>query len=435
MVFSYPNGSNMYKLAKKLFPLNRSLTGAGINKSYEIINQIHKEFNYLTFKTGEKVFDWEIPFQWDVEDAYIEHESGKRFCDIRENNLHIIGYSEPVDQILNKNDLIAKINYIEDYPEAIPYLTTYYKRDWGFCMSYNQFLNLPDGNYKCYIDSILKPGEMKVMEILIPGESDEEIFFSSYLCHPSMANNELSGPTLVSEILTYIKQLKKRKFSYRFVLLPETIGSIAYLSKRLEILKANVICGFNLSCCGDDRRYTHLESRKGNTLADQALSAALVGKKNVYIKSFLERGSDERQYNSPGVDLPLCGFSKSKWDDYPEYHTSLDNLELISAKGLQESFDVMKSIVDSFEVGYMPKVTTICEPQLGKRGLYDSSDWISYGQENNKNLRKSILNLRIDLLAYADGKINIFEICKIINFKLEDVLREVKFLKENFLLN
>ena len=434
MVSEYPNGAEMYSLAKELFPLNRSLTGEGINKSYEIINKVHEEFDYLTFSSGEKVFDWEIPLQWDVLDAYIEHESGEKFCDIKENNLHLIGYSEPVDLILKKKDLISKIKFLKDYPDAIPYSTTYYKKDWGFCISYNQYLKLPDGNYRCYINSSLKPGQMKVMEILIPGHSEKEIFLSSYLCHPSMANNELSGPVLISEILKYIKKLKNRKYSYRCVLLPETIGSIAYLSRRLEILKKNVICGFNVSCCGDDRRFTHLQSRKGNTLADQSLAAALLGRGNVHTKSFLERGSDERQYNSPGVDLPLCGFSKSKWDDYPEYHTSLDNLELISEKGLQESFDVIKTIIDSFEVGFLPKATNFCEPQLGKRGLYNSSDWVSFSKDQKENLRKSLLNLRFDLLAYADGETNIFEICKLINFKLEDIVREVKILKENSLL-
>ena len=230
---------------------------------------------------------------------------------------------------------------------------------------------LPEGKYKAYIDSSFKNGKLNIVEANIKGHSKKEIFFSTYFCHPSMANDNLSGPVVMSALLKYLnKNFNKRKFSYRFVFLPETIGSIAYLSKNVNKLKKNVIAGFNLSCVGDEKAYSHISSRQGNCLADLALSSALIGLKNVKNYSFLHRGSDERQYCSPGVDLPLCGFSRSKFGQYPEYHTSADNLSLVSNKGLNESLGVLKNIVDAFELGLFPKTKFLGEPQLGKRNLY-----------------------------------------------------------------
>lgn len=430
---SSDNGLNMYKLAERLFPISRSLTGKGIHDSYEIIREENPEFKYLNFKTGKKVFDWEIPYEWNINDAYIKHESGEKFCEFKKNNLHVVGYSTNINIKLTKEELIKKLFYRKDLPNAIPYVTSYYRKDWGFCITYDEYKNLPNGLYTCYIDSTLKQGKLSLIEAVIPGKSSKEIFFSSYLCHPSMANNELSGPVLISELMKYVKHLKDREFTYRFVLLPETIGSIAYLSKRADHLKKNVICGYNLTCCGDNKRYTHIQSREANTVADQGLIAALRGKENVITKSFLERGSDERQYNSPGIDLPLCGFSRSKFGDYDEYHTSLDNLDFISDSGLQGSFNIMQSIIDAFEIGFIPKSNFICEPQLGKRNLYPS---ISQVQEKDmiKNNRTA-LNLRMDLIAYSDGKKNIFEITNIIGFKLKEVIHEMATLKKASILS
>lgn len=219
-----------------------------------------------------------------------------------------------------------------------------------------------------------------------------------------MANNELSGPVVINEIIKYIKEMNYRKYNYRFVLLPETIGSIAYLSKNSENLIKKVICGFNLSCCWDDLRFTHIQSPLGNNLADLALKAALIGKKNVVSKSFLERGSDERQYCSPRINLPVCGFSRSKYWDYKEYHTSLDDLSFISEEGLKGTFDIVKSIIDAFEFGIYPMILTFGEPQLGKRGLYSNLSNDIAGQE------RDYVGIRMDILAYCNSKTSIFEI-------------------------
>ena len=415
---------SMYEIAEILFPLNRSLTGEGIEKSFDLFREIHKEFETLIFKTGEKVGDWEIPDEWNISDAYIELENGERICEFSKCNLSVVGYSIPINETFSFEELIQHLHYREDLPNAIPYVTSYYKKYWGYCLEYSLFQKLKKNKkYKCVIDSKLEPGKLTLMEAIIPStkELEKDIFFSSYLCHPSMANNELSGPVVLNEIIKYVKQNPNRKYNYRFVLLPETIGSIAYLSRKSKELIERVICGFNLSCCGDNRQFTHIQSPLGNNIADVALQAALIGKNNVYSTSFIERGSDERQYCSPQVNLPLCGFSRSKFGEYKEYHTNLDNLDFISQEGLLGSFNVIKSIIDAFEFGIYPITLTLGEPQLGKRGLYKNLSNHIAGQ-------KRPCGIRSDIIAYCDGKRSIFEIAILTNIPLNIVVEELKIL-------
>jgi len=292
-------------------------------------------------------------------------------------------------------------------------------------MTENTKKKLPSGNYKVLINSTLSKGIMEIMHAKISGKSKKEIFFSSYVCHPSMANNELSGPVLLNAIMQYLKtKYPKSFYSYRFVLLPETIGSIAYLSKFKNILKKNVICGFNLTCVGDEREYSVINSPEGNTLADYSLESALIGKKNVKSYSFLHRASDERQYCAPNIDLPLCRFSKSK--DYPEYHTDKDDFKVVTEKGLDQSLDVFKDIIDAFETGLYPKTKILCEPNLGKRNLYPTIS--QKGSYNNE------LVMRMDLIALSNGKNSIFKISKLLNKNLNTVCREYKLLKSKGLL-
>ena len=414
----------MYELAEILFPIPRSLTGSGIRKSFDIFRDLHPEFKTFTFKTGQKVGDWEIPEEWEIYDGYIELESGKRICEFNKCNLSIVGYSTPINAILSLDELTPHLHYRKDLPNAVPYVTSYYKKYWGFCLKYELFKTLKNNEkYKCVINSQLKPGSLELIEAIIPSKSKQQkdIFFSSYLCHPSMANNELSGPVVLNQIIKYVKTIEKRKYNYRFVLLPETIGSIAYLSENSEELKEKVICGFNLTCCGDRKKYTHTQSPFGDNLTDQALRAALIGMENVFTKSFIERGSDERQYCSPNVNLPICSFSRSKFGDYTEYHTSLDNLNFISEEGLQGSFFVMKTIIDALELGLYPVSKTIGEPQLGKKGLYNNLS-------NHKAGNKRPCGIRSDILAYCNGRITIFDIAIITKIPLKIVIDELNLL-------
>jgi len=423
--FNFP----MFIWAKKIFPWHRSLSGYGTYKTLEFLKSLNKELKLKFFKSGEKCFDWNIPKEWLIRDAFIQHESGKKFCEIKKNNLHIVQYSQPINLRLKLNDLKKKLFYLKRRPKSIPYVTSYYKKNWGFCLSYNQFKTLPKGNFKVFIDSELKNGKVHYGEIFLKGKSKKEILFSTYVCHPSMANNEVSGPVVSIALSKYLSKFsrKKLKYSYRFIFIPETIGAIAYINKNLKKLKKNVICGFNLSCVGDGRAYSIISSRLGNTLADKALAASLKDKKKVKIYSFLERGSDERQFCSPGVDLPFCGFSRSKYHEYPEYHTSDDNLNIISQKNLEESFDVLKNIIDVFEKDLHPKFRFICEPKMDKRNLYESLS-------KDRNYLNKSLRDRMDFLAYADGNHTFFDIVKKCNFNLSEGIFIYDLLKKNKLL-
>ena len=288
---------------------------------------------------------------------------------------------------------------------------------------------MKNSKYRVFIDSKFKKGSMNYGELFVKGKTNKEVFFSTNICHPSMANNELSGPLLANFIYKNLKKLGfKTKYSYRFLFIPETIGSIAYLSKNYKKLKKRMIAGFVLSCVGDNMHYSHIQSRGGYTLADKALEAAFIGLKNVKKYSFLERGSDERQYCYPGIDLPVAGFCRTKYGKYKEYHTSADNLKLVSDKGFEGSYSVLKSIIDAFELGMFPKVKLKCEPQLSKRDLYPSTS-------QKRKYNDKIINRRMNILTYCDGQKNIFEIATITNEPLKEVILEVKNLSEKGLVN
>ena len=415
----------MIDWAKYLFPLCRSLTGDGTKKTLRYFKKINTEFKILNFRSGTKVYDWTIPDVWNIKDAYIQHISGKKFADFKKSNLHVVGYSSPINKNLKKKDLLKYIYTQKNQPNSIPYVTSYYKKRWGFCKSKKKKKKLPNGSYKVFIDSNFSKGFMETMHMNLKGKNKKEIFFSSYVCHPSMANNELSGPVVLNALAKYIKiNYPKRKNSYRFALLPETIGSVAYLSKFKKKMKKNIICGFNLSCVGDERAYSLIHSPESDTLADDSLSSALIGKRNVIKYSFLDRASDERQYCSPNINLPLCGFSRSK--EYPEYHTNKDDFKVVTEKGLNDSFEIMKNIIDAFELGIYPKTKINCEPNLGKRNLYPTiSQKGIYGDE---------ITLRSNLIAYANGKNSIFKISNLLNINLKKVCEEYQILRSNKIL-
>ena len=409
---------------RNLFPICRSITGDGIRKTLKYFENFNSEYKRIKFKSGEKVFDWEIPEEWNIKNGYFEHiETGLKFADFKKNNLHIVNYSQPVDIILDFEELKQRIHCSDVDNEFIPYVTSYYKKYWGFCLSKKEFDILPSGNYRVFIDSNFKKGTLDLSHAIFKGKSKKEILLTSYVCHPSMANNELSGPVVLNAILDYLKnKYKKTNYSYRFLMIPETIGSIAYLSKNLNKLKKNVICGFNLSCVGDERAYSYIKTPFENTLADKAIKAALIGKTNVKEYSYLERGSDERQFCAPSVRLPLCTFSRSKFGEYKEYHTSADNLNLVTERGLQDSFEVIKSIIDCFELGLFPKVNVIGEPQLGKRGLYPQISMVN---------KKHPASKRMDFLTYADGNTSIFDIANITNIPLNELCVEYQKMKDS----
>jgi len=388
-------GKEMYRWAEDLFPITRSITGAGFRESLGYIKKLIPGLEIHSVPSGTKAFDWTVPDEWNIREAYIADESGRKLVDFKNHNLHVVGYSVPVDCWLDRDELDKHLNSKPEQPDAIPYVTSYYKKRWGFCLSHNQRKSLGPGKYRVVIDSDLKPGVLNYGELILPGQSDEEVLLSTYVCHPSMANNELSGPVVTTALVQWLQGLKERRYTYRVVFVPETIGSIVYLSKHAEWMKKKVKAGFVVTCTGDDRAYSFVPSRCGGTLADRIAGHVLSHEVDEYIKySFLERGSDERQYCSPLIDLPVVSIMRSKYNVYPEYHTSLDDLSLISPTGLAGSFNVLSACLSALEMNYSYRVTIPCEPQLGKRGLYPSTRTEERGHEEQ---------VMMNFLTYADG--------------------------------
>lgn len=418
--------NNMYSLVKELFPICRSITGDGVRKTLRIIQREIPELKIFEVPTGTKVFDWIVPKEWNIKGGYIETLDGKKVIDFTDTNLHVMGYSLPIDKIVSREELLEMCYTIPEQPDYIPYVTSYYKERSGFCLSEKQKQALTEDTYHVVIDSTLENGSLTYGELLIPGNSKDEIFLSTYVCHPSMANNELSGPAVAVELAKYILANKDRRYSYRIIFIPETIGSITYLSKNLDYMQKHVIAGYNISCVGDDRTYSYVESPYADTLADRVAQNVLNFHYPEYKRySFLHRGSDERQYCSPLVHLPLCAICRSKYEEYPEYHTSADNLNLVSPNGLYGAFEVYRKCIDLLESNYMYIVTTPCEPQLGKRGLYPT-----LSRRGSINETRSMTAF----IAYADGKHDLVDISNRINVPIDRLLPIIKKLLDNGLI-
>lgn len=418
--------NNMYSLVKELFPICRSITGDGVRKTLRIIQREIPELKIFEVPTGTKVFDWIVPKEWNIKGGYIETLEGKKVIDFADTNLHVMGYSLPIDKIVSREELLEMCYTIPEQPDYIPYVTSYYKERSGFCLSEKQKQALTEDTYHVVIDSTLENGSLTYGELLIPGNSKDEIFLSTYVCHPSMANNELSGPAVAVELAKYILANKDRRYSYRIIFIPETIGSITYLSKNLDYMQKHVIAGYNISCVGDDRTYSYVESPYADTLADRVAQNVLNFHYPEYKRySFLHRGSDERQYCSPLVHLPLCAICRSKYEEYPEYHTSADNLNLVSPNGLYGAFEVYRKCIDLLENNYMYIVTTPCEPQLGKRGLYPT-----LSRRGSINETRSMTAF----IAYADGKHDLVDISNRINVPIDRLLPIIKKLLDNGLI-
>ncbi|TAN48698.1 MAG: DUF4910 domain-containing protein, partial [Rhodospirillales bacterium] len=342
--------------------------------------------------------------------------------DFQASNLHVVGYSEPVDRWLSLEELEGHLHSLPELPNAIPYRTSYYTRGWGFCLTETQRRALAPGRYRAVIDSTLAPGRMDWGELVLPGRESGEVLLSTYICHPSMANNELSGPVVTTALAQMLKAMEGRRYTYRILFLPETIGAILYLSRNLETMKRLTVAGFVMTCMGDEGGYSFLESRLGGTLADRAALNVLSSHHPGFARhSYLDRGSDERQYCSPGVDMPVVSVMRSKYHVYPEYHTSLDDMSFISPAGLEGSFETMARILSVIEANRVYTATLPCEPQLGRRGLYPA-----LGTPDTPKITATMRNL----LAYADGSHDVLAIAERIGADVLECARIAETLAE-----
>lgn len=426
-------GQKIYHLAQKIFPYCRSITGEGVRRTFADLKEYVERDGTVTFDvfevaSGTSVFDWTVPKEWRIREAYIEDASGRRIVDMKENNLHVIGYSIPVDRWAELDELKPYIYTEPGQPEVVPYVTSYYKERYGFCMSEQQKNVLAPGKYHMYIDSELFDGVLNYAEVVIPGECEQEIFFSTYICHPSMANNECSGPALAAELIRFTASMERRKYTYRFIFIPETIGSITYMSigDHLAHMKKTMLAGFNLSCVGDDRDYSIVESKYADTLADRVLKNVLRYQTESYSTySFLKRGSDERQYNAPGIDLPVVCYCRSKFGEYPEYHTSADDMSLVSPAGFQGSYEVMTQVIQALEYNAKYRLKVLGEPQLGRRGLYPT---LSHKGNHDE------VAAMLDFTAYADGQNDLIDISKILGVPIKILVDIVEKLSAHDLL-
>lgn len=413
----------MIPLINKLFPICRSITGEGVRQTLDIIGgMIPLERHRVA--TGTKCFDWEVPHEWNIRDAYVKNSKGEKIIDFAKNNLHVVGYSIPVRAHLSLTELQEHLHSLPDFPEAIPYRASYYNDYWGFCLTHEQRESLLEDTYEVVIDSSLEAGYLDYGQLLLAG-SKREVLFSTYICHPSMANNELSGPVLLANLMSLLCKLPKMRHSYRALFAPETIGTIAFLSQHYQELMENIEAGYVVSCVGDDGPYTYMRSKRGNTLADKAAEHVLhhlPHTRRIIIKDFDPLGSDERQYCSPGLNLPVGSLTRSRHGEYREYHTSKDDLNFVSESGMSRSLEAYLRVVQTLEMNCRPRRTNpYGEPQLGKRGLYSK-----LVMPNVEDYIAKLLNI----LCFADGEHDLIDIANRLNCPVWELRQPLEKLVE-----
>ena len=417
-------GRELHALAAELYPICRSITGDGIRQTLTRIGE-RIPLRIFDVPTGTQVFDWTVPKEWNIRDAYVQTLRGTRVIDFHKSNLHVLNYSAPIKTRMTLSELKPHLFTIPDQPDRIPYRTSYYKEDWGFCLSHNQMLEMKEGDYEICIDSSLENGNLTYAECYLPGETADEVLISSHACHPSLANDNLSGLVVATFLAKLLSQLARR-YSYRFLFIPGTIGAITWLAQNREAAK-RIRHGLVLTCIGDSGGFHYKRSRRGEAEIDRA--AAYVLKYSAEPSEVLEfspYGYDERQYCSPGFNLPVGCLMRSVWGTFPEYHTSADNLEFIHPTKLAGSLRVCVEIVDVLENNRTYRnLNPYCEPQLGRRALYRSTGGEPIGGE---------INARLWVLNLSDGKHSLLDIAERSGIRFSVIYDAAQLLQQGGLL-
>ncbi|MBA2484588.1 MAG: DUF4910 domain-containing protein [Nitrospira sp.] len=396
-------GQTLHDFAAELYPLCRSITGEGVRNTFRLI-QKRISLEMCEVPSGTQVFDWAVPLEWNVLDAYIKNRAGARIVDFKANNLHLMSYSTPIQKRMKLEELKPHLFTLPDHPEWIPYRTSYYQENWGFCLSHNDFVRLIDEEYDVVIDSTLQPGSLTYGESYLPGETADEILISCHVCHPSLCNDNLSG-IVVAVMLAQAMALRQRRYSYRFLFIPGTIGSITWLARNEHIV-SRIKHGLVLTGVGDAGGITYKRSRQGQAEIDRAMVHVLKHSGEAHhVINFFPYGYDERQYCSPGFDLPVGCFMRTPHSEYPEYHSSADNLDFVKADSLARSYTRCLEVLDLLEcnrtyLNQNPK----CEPQLGRRGLYRA-----IAGQQDKQLKELVL---LWVLNLSDGHHTVLDIAE-----------------------
>lgn len=418
-------GERMYRLIEELYPICRSITGDGVRRTLDIIGR-HMPLQRREVPSGTRVFDWTVPKEWNIRDAYIRDPSGTKIVDFARSNLHVVSYSQPVHARLPLSELRTRLHSIPEHPEWIPYRTSYYNETWGFCLAHAQREALPDGEYEVVIDSTLADGHLSYAECLLPGESTDEVLLSCHVCHPSLCNDNLSGIALLTELVRAL-QARSRRYSYRFLFIPGTIGSITWLAHNEQNVD-RIRHGLVVTCVGDGGRFTYKKSRRGNADIDRAVLHVLATTTDDHeVIEFYPYGYDERQYCSPGFNLPVGSLSRSTHGRFVEYHTSADDLHLVQPAFLAESLDKYLAVIGVLEqdrvyVNTQPK----CEPQLGRRGLYRA-----IGAAGNARAHEMAL---LWVLNLSDGQHGLLDIAERARVPFSDIARAAEALQQAGLL-
>lgn len=397
------DGGAMYELIRELYPVCRSITGDGVRKTLgRVAEELPLEMREVS--SGTPVFDWTVPKEWNIREAWIKGPDGNTIVDFAEHNLHVVSYSVPVHERLSLAELKPRLHSLPDRPDWIPYRTSYYDETWGFCLSHRLLESLPDGEYEVYIDSTLSDGSLTYAECLIPGASDEEVLLSAHVCHPSLANDNLSGISLLARLGAALRGIETR-YSYRLIFAPGTIGSITWLSRNRETA-SRIKHGLVVSCVGDPGGPTYKRSRRGDAIIDRAVEQVFAEyAPDGLIEDFSPYGYDERQYGSPGFDLPVGLFERSKYGAFPEYHTSGDNLDFVDADSLDFSYRLVAQCLEILETDSCPvNLQPHCEPQLGRRGLYQAM-----GGDSERVERQMAM---LWILNQADGSNSLLDIAR-----------------------